>query len=186
MRALVLISCVTALAPPNPGKPPIAPIEAPKTTPARLPAYEPPNLAPQTEVCAEHGEPVATKTVLKGSNKGREYYCCSNAIPCGHFRWVPQKVPLPTGRLAGDANQRNRVQEQRKVVSKRPADVAEEWLNGTLTRVVYRGDTGFTIARVLPDGEKNSFEEEGYANPCLLYTSPSPRDKRQSRMPSSA
>ena len=25
-----------------------------------------------------------------------------------------------------------------------------------------------------------------YASPCLLYTSPSPRDKRQSRMPSSA
>ena len=24
------------------------------------------------------------------------------------------------------------------------------------------------------------------SNPCLLYTSPSPRDKRQSRMPSSA
>ena len=27
---------------------------------------------------------------------------------------------------------------------------------------------------------------EGHANACLLYTSPSPRDKRQSRMPSSA
>ena len=27
---------------------------------------------------------------------------------------------------------------------------------------------------------------EGYINNCLLYTSPSPRDKRQSRMPSSA
>ena len=26
----------------------------------------------------------------------------------------------------------------------------------------------------------------GVANTCLLYTSPSPRDKRQSRMPSSA
>ena len=25
-----------------------------------------------------------------------------------------------------------------------------------------------------------------YVKPCLLYTSPSPRDKRQSRMPSSA
>ena len=25
-----------------------------------------------------------------------------------------------------------------------------------------------------------------YVRPCLLYTSPSPRDKRQSRMPSSA
>ena len=27
---------------------------------------------------------------------------------------------------------------------------------------------------------------EGFTNACLLYTSPSPRDKRQSRMPSSA
>ena len=27
---------------------------------------------------------------------------------------------------------------------------------------------------------------EMYSDPCLLYTSPSPRDKRQSRMPSSA
>ena len=27
---------------------------------------------------------------------------------------------------------------------------------------------------------------EDPVNPCLLYTSPSPRDKRQSRMPSSA
>ena len=30
-----------------------------------------------------------------------------------------------------------------------------------------------------------SYEDAG-ENPCLLYTSPSPRDKRQSRMPSSA
>ena len=29
-------------------------------------------------------------------------------------------------------------------------------------------------------------EAFGKMNPCLLYTSPSPRDKRQSRMPSSA
>ena len=29
-------------------------------------------------------------------------------------------------------------------------------------------------------------EESDYYNVCLLYTSPSPRDKRQSRMPSSA
>ena len=32
--------------------------------------------------------------------------------------------------------------------------------------------------------DKNSNEESTI--PCLLYTSPSPRDKRQSRMPSSA
>ena len=29
-------------------------------------------------------------------------------------------------------------------------------------------------------------EDENLTYPCLLYTSPSPRDKRQSRMPSSA
>ena len=29
-------------------------------------------------------------------------------------------------------------------------------------------------------------EGDAEAEPCLLYTSPSPRDKRQSRMPSSA
>ena len=30
------------------------------------------------------------------------------------------------------------------------------------------------------------FTPDGKIRPCLLYTSPSPRDKRQSRMPSSA
>ena len=34
--------------------------------------------------------------------------------------------------------------------------------------------------------EKVKKIEEKKQNPCLLYTSPSPRDKRQSRMPSSA
>ena len=37
------------------------------------------------------------------------------------------------------------------------------------------------------DDEKNTPTlEEAQAFVCLLYTSPSPRDKRQSRMPSSA
>ena len=30
------------------------------------------------------------------------------------------------------------------------------------------------------------YEDEMFFQDCLLYTSPSPRDKRQSRMPSSA
>ena len=35
--------------------------------------------------------------------------------------------------------------------------------------------------------QKLKFVGDGYQyDPCLLYTSPSPRDKRQSRMPSSA
>ena len=32
----------------------------------------------------------------------------------------------------------------------------------------------------------NDEDRTPYGNDCLLYTSPSPRDKRQSRMPSSA
>ena len=36
------------------------------------------------------------------------------------------------------------------------------------------------VDRIVPDGA------DGIVNRCLLYTSPSPRDKRQSRMPSSA
>ena len=31
-----------------------------------------------------------------------------------------------------------------------------------------------------------SFKIDGKKNPCLLYTSPSPRDRQKSRMPSSA
>ena len=34
--------------------------------------------------------------------------------------------------------------------------------------------------------DKTKDVEKGAPIPCLLYTSPSPRDKRQSRMPSSA
>ena len=34
--------------------------------------------------------------------------------------------------------------------------------------------------------DENVHVQDGEGNSCLLYTSPSPRDKRQSRMPSSA
>ena len=48
-----------------------------------------------------------------------------------------------------------------------------------------------SVISMLPDGEvpykKNEAPEETeHTLLCLLYTSPSPRDKRQSRMPSSA
>ena len=38
----------------------------------------------------------------------------------------------------------------------------------------------------LPESSADSLPEEQEPLTCLLYTSPSPRDKRQSRMPSSA
>ena len=41
--------------------------------------------------------------------------------------------------------------------------------------------------RILYSMHENGFtREKAYRKSCLLYTSPSPRDKRQSRMPSSA
>ena len=39
------------------------------------------------------------------------------------------------------------------------------------------------ITRVTQDGRELKFTQNG---PCLLYTSPSPRDRTRSRMPSSA
>ena len=44
---------------------------------------------------------------------------------------------------------------------------------------------GIQINRI-NDQPVNSYNEYRLVKPCLLYTSPSPRDKRQSRMPSSA
>ena len=45
-----------------------------------------------------------------------------------------------------------------------------------------KGDELMEIVTTKLPGNK----KDGYSYSCLLYTSPSPRDKRQSRMPSSA
>ena len=45
------------------------------------------------------------------------------------------------------------------------------------------GELGFQTNNFIADLESRL---DGGVSPCLLYTSPSPRDKRQSRMPSSA
>ena len=48
---------------------------------------------------------------------------------------------------------------------------------------------GITTSEVRDNDEKDKSQQTFYAAEsgiCLLYTSPSPRDKRQSRMPSSA
>ena len=45
-------------------------------------------------------------------------------------------------------------------------------------QVEIKGEDWFDVATFMKNDPKLSF--------CLLYTSPSPRDKRQSRMPSSA
>ena len=45
----------------------------------------------------------------------------------------------------------------------------------------------FDVIEYKEEWEKDDkFDVESYINGCLLYTSPSPRDQRGSRMPSSA
>ena len=57
-------------------------------------------------------------------------------------------------------------------------DIEIAGIKCTLFRVSYVGDTGWEIY--------TSWDNGPALWDCLLYTSPSPRDKRQSRMPSSA
>ena len=59
-----------------------------------------------------------------------------------------------------------------------------EFENSTFGRaaVPSGASTGVHEALELRDNDKSKYKGKG----CLLYTSPSPRDKRQSRMPSSA
>ena len=59
-------------------------------------------------------------------------------------------------------------------------DEASTSVGESAVEELYRTVTPERLARVV------SAHRNHYKNACLLYTSPSPRDKRQSRMPSSA
>ena len=50
----------------------------------------------------------------------------------------------------------------------------------------YKRMKGFLLTSGIKVQEHRVRESMRRVDPCLLYTSPSPRDKRQSRMPSSA
>ena len=58
---------------------------------------------------------------------------------------------------------------------------------GNFDYLAYQADNQFTISveEVSEEDEENRRRDK-FPYSCLLYTSPSPRDKRQSRMPSSA
>mgnify|MGYP003381433580 CR=1 FL=1 len=89
------------------------------------------------------------------------------------------------------------------------AEIKESWLHsnesGTQGLIALSGarfgDIGLSIlqnnlqqaeiltqkwANLFPDRFYIEIQRDGHANDCLLYTSPSPRDRTRSRMPSSA
>ena len=73
------------------------------------------------------------------------------------------------------------VDDSKKVIHKSLTDTLEAYLMSTNFKGEYR------LAPL--DGKLyaiKSSEEEIRPEPCLLYTSPSPRDRQKSRMPSSA
>ena len=60
-------------------------------------------------------------------------------------------------------------------------------VNGTIEERLMKLESKFNISIGTSEIKKEALQKPSYANiACLLYTSPSPRDKRQSRMPSSA
>ena len=70
---------------------------------------------------------------------------------------------------------------RRAVLSREQATVLAETLRVGLAETASKS-TGTAAETPTPDGAG----DEPLVQACLLYTSPSPRDKRQSRMPSSA
>ena len=66
-----------------------------------------------------------------------------------------------------------------------------EYLDNTgklIRRLTHKGDFNPDLNALTPGTYliRATYEDGEVSTACLLYTSPSPRDKRQSRMPSSA
>ena len=67
------------------------------------------------------------------------------------------------------------------------AQLLSDWgLIAILNKEVAEKKAPLSQIKVLSFKEKGEWDLQAKYNICLLYTSPSPRDKRQSRMPSSA
>ena len=66
------------------------------------------------------------------------------------------------------------------VVSPLMRDLVANEVNGI--KAIINGTTNYMLTRMSTE----NIDYETVLKDCLLYTSPSPRDKRQSRMPSSA
>ena len=93
--------------------------------------------------------------------------------------------------------QQNSIRNQRHQVFK-PRVTIQDVVSGQADRpdpIIYKlkvevAEHSFTTSQVMPINSFGkptvSFDSAGNVYPCLLYTSPSPRDRQKSRMPSSA
>ena len=103
---------------------------------------------------------------------------CTNAIATA-LAYVPALVY----RIDGDRNRMEAVSHPlRKIVrgGVNPGMIWPDWLEHWIASALL---TGNGLSEIVRGGNG---QLAGFRYICLLYTSPSPRDKRQSRMPSSA
>ena len=103
-----------------------------------------------------------------------------------YLKTNPSSKPIQTWRAAATTPRENGAKPKapRRALTQPAEGVTNDGAdNAEAELVTYAGDV------LGPGGEGPAFEvldKLGRGSFCLLYTSPSPRDKRQSRMPSSA
>ena len=127
-------------------------------------------------------------------NKGEQYR--KRMFPKFHVR--PAKNPPPTGQLLGDVGENvvrrtsGRLKDQKLNPESRMLDQAKKNLSSIPNVVnIQRGKILMqTLLPMLQGGDFLGWQGDisgmGQSKACLLYTSPSPRDRQKSRMPSSA
>ena len=99
--------------------------------------------------------------------------------------WITYTVPTPNRSNEGTPPVIDSVvQEPTQPISSTPTSITATIISGDLqpltATLMYRTDSGTWMALQMTETISDQYTS------CLLYTSPSPRDKRQSRMPSSA
>ena len=117
---------------------------------------------------------VEDKSITLTASDGHRLATCSNTVienvPSYLSGIIPRKAINEIGKLLSDFT-------DEIAVSLGSNTIAVETTNTTFVSKLIDGSDKVNYQRAIPVGE---------ASTCLLYTSPSPRDKRQSRMPSSA
>ena len=121
-------------------------------------------------------------------------------VPVAKWLWPTTAVAVALTTFWGARNiEQQVVGAAPEILARAGVDIAGLEFNSTyrsveVTGVLQEGITGHHIKTILtrysgPNGEKIrevNVLEHTPANSCLLYTSPSPRDRTRSRMPSSA
>ena len=126
------------------------------------------------------------------SNNAQNYDFILQSSPTG-LRLIPSKdgVPLSEEAISNLTQEQNdNLGKNHAIIEKQLKDVLHEIRTLDRIKLEEIQNLDFDIANYsldpIIDELKQKYRSLDQVHSCLLYTSPSPRDKRQSRMPSSA